>query len=465
MRISLLVLTALGCTFSLAVSGQDKPNGPLPSVPHVKRLSAQMQVQAGATSTSTEQTIPTGMEMTVQQAEAIALRNNPQITVGRLQALQSRESVREVRSALLPQAYLSITGVQSDPGSRIAAGYITNPTVYPRTAAGATVNQLITDFGRTNNLVASQEYQARAANESAIATQQQIVLAVDQAFYNALETKALQEVAIETVNARQLLVDQIQALTNAKLRSDLDLSFSQVDLSRARLLLLESNDNYQASLSILSAILGYPDRENFILIETPAPEVPPALDATSLIQQAMQLRPELREMQDQVSAATKFSKAEHDLFWPTVTASGVVGVAPVRDPHISSWYGAAGVNINIPVFNGFLFNARAKSADIETVAQRKRLQDLEDNIARDVRNGWLDTERAYERLKVTKQLREQATLALDLAEARYKLGLGSIVEYSQATLQKTQADIEDTDAHYQYQISQIKLAYQMGLTR
>jgi outer membrane protein len=52
-----------------------------------------------------------------------------------------------------------------------------------------------------------------------------------------------------------------------------------------------------------------------------------------------------------------------------------------------------------------------------------------------------------------------------LAQARYKLGLSSIVEYSQANLQKTQADLEDTDAHYQYQVSQIVLGYQIGLTR
>lgn len=430
------------------ISAQEMPSAPTPT--------AAVPAQKSA---------PTGMELTIQQAEAIAIRNNPQITVARLLALQSLQSVREARSALLPQAYLSVTGVQSDPGSRIAAGYLTNPTVYPRTAAGATVNQLVTDFGRTKNLISSQEYQAKAESETSLATQQQIVLAVDQAFYNALETKALQQVAEETVSARQLLVDQIQALTNAKLRSDLDLSFAQVDLGRAKLLLLESQNNYQASLSVLSAILGYPGSQDFVLLETPSPEVAPALDPTSLIQQAMQLRPEVRALQDQVTSATKFSKAEHDLWWPTVNATGVVGLAPVRDPHINSWYGAAGVNINIPVFNGFLFNARAKTADLETQAQQQRLQDLQNNIARDVRNAWLDTQKAYERLSVTRQLREQANLALELAQARYKLGLSSIVEYSQANLQKTQADLEDTDAHYQYQASQIVLGYQIGLTR
>jgi outer membrane protein len=123
------------------------------------------------------------------------------------------------------------------------------------------------------------------------------------------------------------------------------------------------------------------------------------------------------------------------------------------------------VNVSIPLFNGFLFNARAKSADLDTDIKRKKLQDLQNNIARDVRNSWLDTERAFERLSVTQQLREQANLALELSQARYKLGLGTIVELSQAELQKTESDIEDTDAHYQYLVTQLVLAYQMGLSR
>jgi outer membrane protein len=137
----------------------------------------------------------------------------------------------------------------------------------------------------------------------------------------------------------------------------------------------------------------------------------------------------------------------------------------VRDDHIPSWYGAVGVNINIPLFNGFLFNARAKSADLQTQLRQKQLQDLQDNVARDVRNGWLGTQRAYEHLSVTRQLREQASLALSLAQSRYQLGLSSIVEFSQAELAKTDAELQDTDAHYQYALSQIALAYQIGTSR
>jgi outer membrane protein len=403
-------------------------------------------------STASNPTSSVGKELTLAQAEAFALKNNPQITIGKLRALVAHQYVREARSAFLPNAYLSVTAVDSNPGSRLSASGLNNPILFPRAAAGATLGQLITDFGRSTSLLSSSEAQAKAEDQNALAATAQILLAVDQSFYNALETKALVAVASQTVDSRQLFVDKIKALTDAKLKSDLDLSFARVELGRGKLLLLEARNNYQTSLASLSAILGYPDEQDFQLVEEQAAIAPPALDVLPLIQQALQQRPE-------VAAAQKFGSAEHDLQRPTISALGVVGEAPVRDNHIPSWYGAVGLNINIPIFNGFLFSARAKAADLQTDVNRQRLASLRNNIARDVRTSWQDTNRAYERLSVTQQLREQAGLALDLAQSRYNLGLGSIVEFSQAELQKTEADIADTDARYQYRLTQIVLAY------
>jgi len=410
-----------------------------------------------ASSTASPQT--NGIPLTLQQAEALALKNNPQITIGKLRALVARQFVREARSALLPNAYLSVTAVDSDPGSRLSAGFLNNPILFPRAAAGASVNQLITDFGRTTSLLSSSQFQAKAEEQNAAATAAQIVLAVDQAFYSVLETKALVGVAKQTVDSRQLLVDKIKALTDAKLKSDLDLSFTRVDLARGKLLLLEAQNNYETSLAALSAILGFSDEQNFQPVEEQITIAPPSPDVLPLIQTALAQRPEVAALQNEVEAAQKFGAAEHDLWRPTINALGVVGQAPVRDNNISSWYGAVGVNVNIPIFNGFLYNARAKAADLQTEVNRQKLSDLRNNIARDVRISWQDTNRAYERLSVTRQLQEQANLAYDLAQARYNLGLGSIVEFSQADLQKTEAQIADTDARYQYRLTQIVLAY------
>jgi outer membrane protein len=408
---------------------------------------------------SAAQTSPSVTPLTLAQAEAIALKNNPQITVGRLRALVAQQYVRESRAALLPNASLSLTAVDANPGSRLAAGFLNNPILFPRAAEGASVNQLVTDFGRTTNLLSSSEFAAKAEDQNAAATRADILLAVDQAFYNSLDTQALVRVAEETVQARQTLVDKVQALTTAKLKSELDLSFSKVELARAKLLLLEARNNFQAALAGLSAVLGYPTEQNFQLVEGTTPLPPPALDLQPLIQQALKQRPEIQALQFEVESAQKFGNAEHDLWRPTVNALGVVGEAPVRDDHIPNWYGAVGVNVNIPIFNGFLYNARAKAADLQTEVNRQKLIDLQNSISRDVRISWQDTNRAYERLSVTRQLREQADLALDLAQARYNLGLGSIVEFTQAELQKTEADIADTDATYQYRMSQMVLAF------
>jgi len=240
------------------------------------------------------------------------------------------------------------------------------------------------------------------------------------------------------------------------------LSFASVDLSRAKLLQLEAKNNYATALATLSAILGYPDQQPFDLAESTSAPDQPEPDATPLIMQAMRQRPELLALQDQVDAAEKFGHAEHDLWRPTVSAVGAVGVAPVRDYHLPNWYGAVGVNINLPVFNGFLYNSRAKTADLQTEIARQKLSDARNNIARDVRTAWQQSQQAFERLSVAQQLREQANLGFNLAQSRYNLGLSSIVELGQAELAKTEADIADTDAQYQYRLTRLELAYTIG---
>ncbi len=152
-----------------------------------------------------------GITLSLKDAQEIALKNNPTISVARLNALASRQVTREVRSNLWPTATVDLTAVDANPGSRITAGALNNPVIYQRAAAGTTVSQLITDFGHTTNLVASANLSAKAEEQDAIATKEQILLAVDQAFYSALQARDVLTVAQQTVNARQTVADQIQA--------------------------------------------------------------------------------------------------------------------------------------------------------------------------------------------------------------------------------------------------------------
>lgn len=421
-------------------------------------------LQLPATQAPTGPVVPLGPRLTLADAERMAIEHNPDISVARLLALAQAQVTREVRSAELPTAQGDLTAVGAHLNSRITAGSLNNPSIYDRAAGGLTVSQLITDFGRTHNLVRSAQSNTKAQLENERATELDITLTVDQAFYQVLTTQAVLNVAEETVNQRQATVDQIGALAKAKLRSDLDLSFADVQLSQAKLLLLDAQNNAADAMASLNTVLGSEQDVQYNLVDETSPNPqPPPEDAEALLKTAFGARPDLASLNYSYAAARQFSTAERDLWMPTVSALAAAGGTPVRADQIqSSWYGAAGGNISIPVFNGFLFNARAQDAKLRAKAAGEQVRNLRDVIARDLRNAVLNAQNAFQRIGVTQEILNQSNLALDLAQARYKIGLSGIVEITQAQLAQTQAEIDFANARYAYQTALAVVRFQTG---
>ncbi len=287
-------------------------------------------VPLGSSQTAT-QPAPTSsvLRLSVQDAEALALHNNPQVSVYHLLAMASQQVTREAKSNYYPTLYGSVTAVEPHPGSRIAAGALNNPIIYERVGAGVTLAQLITDFGRTNNLVATAALRAKASNLNAQATAAQIKLAVDQAFYGALQANAELKVADETVKARQLVSDQITTLFNNKLKSELDVSFANANVSQAKLLLLDAQNNYQAALSVLSEILGYSSQPQFDIGRSGKPNSLPPPDAVAqLVDQAFANRPEIAAQNYEYQAAFASRRPSAICCCPTSACSEPPAVCP-----------------------------------------------------------------------------------------------------------------------------------------
>jgi outer membrane protein len=404
----------------------------------------------------------TVQRLTLKEAEDIALKNHPQIQSARFSALAANQVTREAKSAYFPSASAGLTGAGAIPNSRIAAGFLNNPIILNRYSNGIAVDQLITDFGRTQNLVQSARLNAQASNETLLAKQADVLLQVNRAYFDALRSQAVLQVAQETVKDRQLVVDQVSALEKSKLKSGLDLSFAQVNLAQAQLLLVQAQNDVKAADAQLSAALGYQDQRSFDLADEPLPEAPPE-DATPLVAEAFRQRPELAGERFTNESALRFAKAERGLWFPRIEAVGAAGVTPLHQAALSDRYAATGVTVNIPIFNGHLFSALRTEADLKAQAEHQNLRDLEDEVARDVRLAWLNARTGFQRLGLTQQLLNHANLTLDLARERYKLGLSSIVELSQAQLNQTQAQIEQTSAKYDYQIQWATLNYQIGI--
>jgi len=403
-------------------------------------------------------------QLTLDDAEKIAIQNHPQIQAAEYVAEAAGQRVRQARSAYLPTAFGSLTAVGAEHNSRVAAGALNNPIIYDRYSNGVQVNQLVTDFGRTHELVKSSNLHAKAEEESIVTSRATVLLTVDQSYYGVLKAQAVLEVARETVKDRQLVSDQVTALEQNKLKSGLDVSFANVDLAQSQLLLVQAQNDLQASYAELSSALGYADQRTFLLADQENAAMPPG-DEGAEIQLALRDRPELISQRFTVSSAQSYVTAERDLWMPTVSAVGVAGLTPAHETELGPRYAAGGINVNIPLFNGHLYGALRGEADAQAHAQEQYLRAQQNAVVRDVQHAWLDANSGYQRLGLTEQLLEQSSKALELAQARYKLGLSSIIEFSQAQLNKTQAEIAQASARYDYQAELAVLAFQSGQIR
>jgi outer membrane protein len=475
MKICLLFLIfAAPLPMFAQASTNDLPAAPLPpstSLRHATTdpLAVQAQSQAEPPSRQLPLINPAtaATAITRTEAERLALRNNPRITANRLLALAAGQVTRETRSAELPQISGAITAEKAEDATRIGAGALTDSRLYTHAGTGGSLSQLITDFGHTRDLVASNKLQQKAQDQTALATEQDVLLATDEAFYRLLNAQALLDVAKATVAARGDVQNLTSALTKSALKSDLDLNIASADLSQAQLLQLDTEDAVASASATLAAVLAMPADTLYRAVEDPeaAPPTPPAPDSSAAINSTAQAqRPDLQALRFDAAADQKLATAQHLQHLPTISALALGGYTPVAPDgvFVPNWYAAGGVNLTLPLFTGFRIDAQTQEARLRQKAAEKQAQDLSNSIARDVRIALLNAQTAFRRIAVADQFREQTAQALALAQTRYKLGLSSIVELSQAQLQGTQASVAAVNARYDYLLSLRYLDFARG---
>lgn len=400
-------------------------------------------------------------------AERIALKDNPRIMANHLLALADGQVTRQTRSADLPQIYGAVTAEKAEDGTRIGSGALTDSRLYTHAGTGGTLTQLITDFGHTRDLIATNKLQQKARDRTTVATEQDVLMITDEAFYRLLNAQSLLNVAKATVAARRDVQNLTSALTKSALKSDLDLNVASADLSQSELLQLDAENAVASASAALAAVLAAPPDTVYQAIEdqSSAPPLSPSADSSAVLNAGAQIqRPDLQALRLNAQAYQKFARAQELQHLPTISALAIGGITPVSPDGIfvPHWYAAGGVNLSLPLFTGFRIDAQAEEARLRQKATEKQAQELSDTIARDVRVGILNAQTAFRRIAVAEQFRNQTAQALALAQTRYRLGLSSIVELSQAQLQSTQASVAAVNARYDYLLSLRSLDYARG---
>lgn len=407
------------------------------------------------------QTVTPHRTLTLTDAENMAVRNHPRLQAAQAVAKAASFVTSEVRASYYPNLNVNVTGAGVQSGTAVAAGNITTSSLASRAASGIWANQLITDFGRTAKLVETAQQRAGSEQENVRTTREQILLEVQQAYYKALLAQSLLKVSQDTVAARKLTLKQVSALAASNLKSSLDVSFAEVNVSEAELALFRAENQIRAAFADLAAAMGTEKDEEYALVDEPMPQ-PLEDSADPLIAGALRQRPELASLRLNANAASSFAASEKRLWLPSIGLIGAAGALPGHDDRLRSSYSGIGLNVSIPVFNGGLFSARHAEAEQKLEAARQQTRALEVKISRDVKVAWLNAGNAFRRLDVTARLQDQAARALRLAQARYDLGLSSIVELTQAQLNATSAEIARAGAKYEYYMQRSVLDYETG---
>jgi outer membrane protein len=404
--------------------------------------------------------------LTLAQAQAIAVREHPDVRSRDFDVAAAQQAVNVAKAPFAPQVKGTAITAFAAPGTRISAyaGGINSPTVIQRGALGVGISQYISDFGRTRDLVRAAELDLQGLASARDASRDLVLLNVTEAYYEVLRANELLVFAEQTQAERRTLLQQLTALQHAGLRSTLDVAIAARDLSEADQLVLQGRNGRDDAWARLAESMGS-SRVRTYTLQTPEtlPTLPSSVD--SLLDSAYRTNPTLANLQAKFGAAQSRAAAAKHLRAPTIYAYGYAGLTPFRDDAepINPSYEAFGVELNVPIFSGGALEAERTQAADAAMAAAAAVEAQRNMLARDVRIAYDSVQTAHGNIGLTEHFLTTARSALALTRARYRIGLNSIVDLSDAQLRETQAAIARTNAIYDYIVKQAALAFATGI--
>ncbi len=387
--------------------------------------------------------------LTLEEAERIAISQHPRLKSAASETAAARSQVQQAKGLLQPFVSASVTSSVADHNSVIGAGGVNAPGLFSRFAAGIAVNQTIYDFGRTSKLAESAATRVGAHGAREDQARSELRWEVRQAFLRVLALQKSLNVARAAVESRTLARKQIQALVDNSLRSTLDLQFAEVALGDAEVAAARLEGELSAAEAILTTTMGLPAPKTYALEEVATDYQLPA-EVEGLVREALASRPDAVSQRRLLAAAQQFADSERRLSYPNLSATGVLGMIPAGDPRLRPRYGALGVNLNIPIFNGRTLDARRQEAVSRAAGAAQEVRLLELRVAREVRTAYAEAANAKRQIGLSEKQEAQARRLYSMTRLRYQNGLGTIVELNQAEFAQLSAELAATAARYSY---------------
>lgn len=294
------------------------------------------------------------------------------------------------------------------------------------------------------------------------ATQQDVTLGVEQAFYGLLAARENLNVAVESLARSE---DHVKL---AKDRKDVgavplaDVLRAQVDAANARLALVQAQALVRTARAHLATVMGLPSETVIEIAPGKATiRAPATSEVSAALDQAASRRPDVEQARQKVAAARLEVGVARSAFLPRVDAAAAYGREDTRFfPRDNTWQ--VGVDLSFPIFTGFsrvhqLERARAELAQAEAMRDRLTLAVRE--------QGWdafSNVREAYEAVRTTQALVASAEESHRYARERYKVGAGTITDLLDSETALARAEASRVNAEWEYHSAQAKLQWTLG---
>ncbi len=403
--------------------------------------------------------------LTLEECIEIALANNPQIEIARQQYLGDEGVLTQAKSLYWPR----LSG-----GVGYGRQYFDSELPITEDNVGSGLlraSQLIFDFGKTTGLIDAQAFNLSASSENLAQVYHDIVFQVKSAFYTVLESKRLIVVAEQAVSNYEQQLYRAQKFYEAGVRTRIDVTNAQVNLSNQKLNLLRANSDYKTARVALEKVIGRipKDGDYEPVSSEPAleqlaskkPQMPGPLE--DLLITADENRPGLKQFQFLVQAAeSSVTQAKGD-YWPTIDAVGDYSRYETDLPALSDqWQLTA--RLNWEFFSGFETEGKVAEASAQLREVKAGLRDFELEVTQDVTDSYLRADENREGVDIADETLELAAENLRLAEGRYKAGIGDLLEFNDAQLLYTQNQSNLVVTYYNYLTALARIDRAVGAT-
>ena len=458
-----LVGVLAGCYPALPGAGGATPAAPAPSARWTPPAASEREARA---SQPTPDLLPSALESRRGQLNtvdlvALALERSPDTRTSWLTAQAAAASYGSARGALFPD----ITG--NIAANRLKTAATSGRVSVEQTTYGPTLtlSWLLLDFGARSGAIDLARDGMFAANWTHNAVVSDVVRRTLQGYFAYVAARSQLDVSRATLQQAQVNLAAAEDRRTVGVATIGEAMQARSAVSQARLVVQRSEGDLASTRGTLAVLIGLPPTAAFEVdtSEANAPTTPVVETVDSLMKIGLLDRPDLAAQRAQVDSRRDAAREARSQFLPSLSATGTTSSIWVGSNSQSFPSYNVGLALAIPIFNGFGWQYAARAAALTADAEASRLRGMEQQVALQVYQSYQELRTATQSVTTAEELVTSATSAADAARARYREGVGSLLELLTAENVLASARSQRIQSRAEWHTSLVQLAHDAGL--